>query len=121
MIAAGIMVIVAIVMILIWAFSGNSEPKTEVLPTNTLQLDLATPIIEIEQDEAPVAETIQVTETLVRIPTATVAPRYEVIQYTLKEGDTVASVAAQFGLWPETIIWANRYALEDDLRNYTPA
>ena len=36
MIAAGIMVIVAIVMILIWAFSGNSEPKTEVLPTNTL-------------------------------------------------------------------------------------
>ena len=120
MIAAGIMVVVAIVMILIWVFSGNSEPKAEVLPTNTRQLNLATPIIEIEEDEAPTAETIQPTETLVRIPTPTIAPRYEVIQYTLKEGDTVASVAAQFGLWPETIIWANRYALEDDLRNYTP-
>lgn len=120
MIAAGIMVMVAIVLILIWAFSGNSEAKTETLPTNTRQLSLAEPFIEIETDEAPTAETIQATETMVRIPTPTIAPRYEVIQYTLKEDDTVSSVAAQFGLWPETIIWANRYALEDDLRNYTP-
>lgn len=119
-IAAGIMIIVATILIVIWAFSGSSEPKAEVLPTNTIQVNLATPIIEIEQEEVPTAETIQPTETLVRIPTATIAPRTEVIQYTLKEGDSVASVAAQFGLWPETIIWANRYALEDDLRNYTP-
>ncbi len=42
------------------------------------------------------------------------------ITHTIQEGETVASLAAKYDLWPETILWANRYELGDDIRNYTP-
>lgn len=34
-------------------------------------------------------------------------PRNEVIQYTVVRGDTIESIAARFGLKPETIAWSN--------------
>lgn len=39
-------------------------------------------------------------------------PRLEVITYTVQAGDTVQSIASQFGLEPTTIMWANS-AIED--------
>ncbi len=40
-------------------------------------------------------------------------PRGEVFVYTVQDGDTVYSIAAKFGLQPETIVWANREVLQD--------
>lgn len=34
-------------------------------------------------------------------------PRLEIVSYTVRAGDTVESIAAQFGLDPTTIMWAN--------------
>jgi murein DD-endopeptidase MepM/ murein hydrolase activator NlpD len=34
-------------------------------------------------------------------------PRNEIIQYTVAQGDTIESIAARFGLKPETIAWSN--------------
>lgn len=39
-------------------------------------------------------------------------PRLEIVSYTVRAGDTVESIAAQFGLNPTTISWANP-AIED--------
>jgi murein DD-endopeptidase MepM/ murein hydrolase activator NlpD len=38
-------------------------------------------------------------------------PRLEILTYTVQPGDTVFGIAEQFGIKPETIMWANR-ALE---------
>ena len=40
-------------------------------------------------------------------------PRDEIIRYTVQAGDTIFGIAAQFGLAPETIMWANG-RLEDN-------
>jgi N-acetylmuramoyl-L-alanine amidase len=41
------------------------------------------------------------------ITTADVAPRRDIIQYTMKAGDTVQNVAGEFGLTVQTVRWAN--------------
>ncbi len=41
-------------------------------------------------------------------------PRVEVIQYTVVKGDSVFGIADQFGLKPETILWANTGTLQDN-------
>jgi len=48
-------------------------------------------------------------------PQAAVAtgPRQDIQQYTVHSGDTVLAIAAQYGLNPETILWANS-AIEQD-------
>jgi murein DD-endopeptidase MepM/ murein hydrolase activator NlpD len=40
-------------------------------------------------------------------------PRAEVITYTVQQDDTIFTIAAQFGLAPETIVWSNREAIQD--------
>ena len=41
-------------------------------------------------------------------------PRTEVVTYIVKSGDTVFSIAEQFGLKPETILWGNYFTLADN-------
>lgn len=43
--------------------------------------------------------------------------RFDTLQYTVQEGDTLVSVAAKFGLQPETILWANQEKLADNPHN----
>jgi LysM repeat protein len=40
-------------------------------------------------------------------------PRAEVITYTVQQDDTIFTIAAQFGLAPETVVWSNREAIQD--------
>ena len=42
--------------------------------------------------------------------------RVKVIEYTVQQGDSVFSIAEQFGLRPETILWGNYTALKDNVR-----
>jgi LysM repeat protein len=46
------------------------------------------------------------------IPVA--SARNDVETYTVQDGDTISSIAAQFGLQPETVLWANYELLLDD-------
>ncbi|MEW5871759.1 MAG: M23 family metallopeptidase [Chloroflexota bacterium] len=41
-------------------------------------------------------------------------PRTEVITYTVKTGDTLFSIAQNFGIKPETVLWGNFEVLEDN-------
>jgi murein DD-endopeptidase MepM/ murein hydrolase activator NlpD len=40
--------------------------------------------------------------------------RFEVIEYTVEQGDSIFSIADKFNLQPQTILWGNRYILGDD-------
>jgi len=40
-------------------------------------------------------------------------PRAGVITYTVKEGDNLSTIAYQHSLFPETIVWSNREAIQD--------
>jgi len=40
--------------------------------------------------------------------------RTNLSEYTVETGDTLFSVAARFGLLPETLLWSNRYNIGDD-------
>ena len=39
-------------------------------------------------------------------------PRYDVITYTALDGDTIFGIAYQFGIQPETVMWANGQFVE---------
>ncbi len=41
-------------------------------------------------------------------------PRDEIARYVVQSGDTIFGIAAQFGLAPETIMWANGRFVEDN-------
>jgi murein DD-endopeptidase MepM/ murein hydrolase activator NlpD len=41
-------------------------------------------------------------------------PRIEITRYVVQSGDTIFGIAAQFGLAPETIMWANGRFVEDN-------
>ena len=46
--------------------------------------------------------------------------RDEVIEYTVKTGDTLFDIAAKFGLKPESLLWANQYVLADNPHSLRP-
>jgi hypothetical protein len=120
MIAAGVLILLALIILIIW-MAGN-KPPTQVETTSTT----VAPIVALETEDPPTIIEVP-TQTLATIPTVaqptpepTAVPRTEVITHIIQEGETVASLAAKYDLWPETILWANRYELGDDIRNYTP-
>jgi murein DD-endopeptidase MepM/ murein hydrolase activator NlpD len=41
-------------------------------------------------------------------------PRDEIVRYVVQAGDTIFGIAAQFGIAPETIMWANGRFVEDN-------
>jgi len=119
MIAAGVLVFLALVLLILWLTGKKSPAPSESTRT------VAAPAVSIETQEKPVI-LVPPTETtapaaLAEPPTPepTALPRNEVITHTILEGETVSSIAAKYNLWPETILWANRYELGDDIRDYT--
>ena len=121
MIAAGVLILLAIVLLIVWV-AGKNKPN-QAVPTPTA----AQPVVLKETETLPTSVVVAPTENLATAPTEvpptpepTAQPRTEVITYSIQEGETVASLAAKFNLWPETILWGNRYELGDDIRNFTP-
>jgi len=41
-------------------------------------------------------------------------PRYDVVEYIVSRGDSLFGIAKEFGVKPETVLWANYDTLEDD-------
>lgn len=120
MIAALVMIVLAVILLASWFFGDKRSAKTDSTPTVMAEITPAEPFVEHEYEAVATAAPTQTLEAVITPAISTPEPRSEVITYTIQDGDTVASIASKFGLWPETILWANRYELEDDLRNYTP-
>ena len=120
MIAALVLVALAAILLITWALSGKESAKTDPTPTKMAEITPAEPFVEHTYDTITTVAPMQTIEAAITPTVATIVPRSEVITYTIQEGETVSGIAAKFGLWPETILWANRYELTSDLRNYTP-
>ncbi len=63
------------------------------------------------QDSVPPNSVRRLIRLHTTIPTR---PRVDVITYTVQPGDSVFGIAEQFGLRPESILWANSATLRDD-------
>ena len=47
-------------------------------------------------------------------------PRYAVVQHTVQRGDSIYRISKEFSIKPETLLWANYDALEDDPHSLKP-
>ena len=116
--------VLALLAFLIWQrFTGNHSTTVSAAPDITAE-DIAAQPISQSSDQAslvllsPFSQTPSETSGIYRktnlktiIPTR---PRVEVITYTVQSGDTLFSIAANFGLKPETVLWGNFEVLQDN-------
>lgn len=47
-------------------------------------------------------------------------PRYDIVEYRVKRGDSVFAISEEYKLKPETILWANYDVLQDDPHSLAP-
>ncbi len=47
-------------------------------------------------------------------------PRYAIAQHTVARGDSIFAISKEFSIKPETLLWANYAALEDDPHSLKP-
>jgi murein DD-endopeptidase MepM/ murein hydrolase activator NlpD len=80
---------------------GNSTPVMSELPVSLPVFDPANNIQAISRQAS----------LLTIIPTR---PREDVINYTVKSGDSIFSIAKNFNIKPETLLWANFDLLKDN-------
>ena len=115
------LIIISMLLLGFWIFGQDIQAAPAPEGTPSLTAMLSDPAVNVRQSTlAPTFPLPTATAAVVYpTPTATVEPRNEVITYTIKDGESIASIAEKFGLWPETILWANRYELGDDLAAYT--
>lgn len=83
--------------------TANSNQILPTIDANTAQQLLSAPIEPVGHDVGGVVER-NLLEPFTIVP---LRPRNEVIQYTVSQGDTIETIAARFGLQPETIAWSN--------------
>ncbi len=86
--------------------SGSSQFVTPVFEND--------PLVELVPFSTPSSSTegiIRKTDLKTIIPSR---PRVEVITYTVQTGDTLFSIAANFSLKPETLLWGNYDVLNDN-------
>ncbi len=120
MIASLVMIILAAILLIAWVIDNKNVGQPETVPTALSQPTLVEPVIHQETEPEPTLVPQQTIEAVITTQPATPEPRDQVITHTIQEGETVSTIASLYGLWPETILWANRYELGTDLRNFTP-
>ena len=107
-----------VVVMIIWGVGilivngAENPPEVDLLPTSTpvaLPSGVSTPEFSTEGQADGL---IRLPEMLFNI-TPVVETRYEVITYTVEQGDTIFGIAEKFGLAAETVLWSNRYTLGD--------
>ncbi len=107
-----------VVVMIVWGVGilivkgAENPPETDLLLTST-------PVALPSGVSTPKFSTEGQADGLIRLPemlfsfTPVVETRYEVITYTVGQGDTIFGIAEKFGLAPETVLWSNRYTLGD--------
>ncbi len=117
--AIGLLVI-ALVLLAIWFAKMKPTEKPATTDSMPTQREIGTPLVKVD---TPIPSPTQVEVALTEEPTqdipTTIPPRTEVITYTIQEGESITQIAEKFGIWPDTIIWANRYELGTNVLDYT--
>ena len=115
---------IVLVLLVVWAMRtyladlpvGQVSARDEI----ALAADLPTPTPSPELPRLPIFELSEIVKAsgLSRLAslwtTVPTRPRVSVITYTVEAGDTVFGIAANFGLKPETLMWANTASLQDN-------
>ena len=105
------------IIVVIWmagVYFNQPRPKAQ---TNSAPLPVPTPLADstIGSAAGPIdlssVGIVRQENIHTNIPTR---PRQEIIQYTVQKGDTVSSIADNFGLQPKTVFAANYSVLQDD-------
>lgn len=114
--------LITLALLVVWVmrtyYLQSREPEPAQPAARAAALPTATPVYNLP--ELP-PFTISEASYQVGIPrlaqvhtTIPTRPRTEVITYIVKPGDTVFSIAEQFGLKPESILWGNYFTLADN-------
>ncbi len=92
--------------------SQTAPPLASATPLVEPQADPQVALPPLGRDLAPMSIGISRVATLnTEIPTR---PRVDVTTYTVEQGDSIFSIATNFSLKPETILWGNFETLEDN-------
>ena len=95
--------------------NGEQAPTEQLIQTEELEPPETN---EALVDLSPLAPPPSSADGIIRITNLNTIipyrPRVEVITYTVQTGDTLFSVAANFNLKPETILWGNYEVLNDN-------
>jgi hypothetical protein len=89
-----------------------AEPEA---PTATAMVEL--PLFLIPDPEVSTISLDRIAQLDTTLPEK---PRYDIIKYTIVEGDTIFGIADMFNLSPSTILWGNLYTLGDDPHRLFP-
>lgn len=103
--------VVAVLLLVLFQgsiFSNLSQTAEQIEPTST-PLNIALPTIEAT-DPAQVIEVSRTTNIDTKSPEGV---RHSVVKYTVQSGDSIFSIAKQFDLEPESVLWANYDYFQD--------
>ncbi|OQX61180.1 MAG: hypothetical protein B5M51_08480 [Anaerolinea sp. 4484_236] len=94
------------------AASSTSMPAPTEIPDSDVEMPIFDPTAFFTDDGLTRAALIHTS-----IPTRA---RVDVLTYTVEQGDSVFAIADLFGLKPETILWGNTSALNDNPHSLSP-
>lgn len=96
-------------------FGAGGSALAAVLPTATPEVEA--PAYVLPDEVAMVRGVPRLAQLHTTLPSR---PRFDVIQYTVVQGDTLFDIAEKFGLKPETLLWGNQKILGDDPHRLKP-
>ena len=114
------LLVLAIVLISLWLANLTKTAQPNPTESNQTLTKPIEPQPQVKLDTPVPSPTREITTVPTEIILPTPTPRTTVITYTIEEGDSIIKIAEKFGLWPDTILWANRYELGTDIRDYVP-
>lgn len=118
--AVASIILIALVIWVMGKFFLKAEKNTTVA-VNSTEVASTIPTLQVNDSIDPIlASSIDIFRLAQLHTNLPAKPRSEVIEYEIKEGDTLFGVAEQFGLKPETLLWSNRHILGDDPHNIYP-
>jgi murein DD-endopeptidase MepM/ murein hydrolase activator NlpD len=91
--------------------SATEQVELEELPTPLPESDVLAALGPLAPPPSSVDGIMRKTNLKTIIPSR---PRTNVITYTVQTGDTLFSIAANFGIKPETLLWGNYEVLNDN-------
>mgnify|MGYP000871429997 CR=1 FL=1 len=109
------LILLALIFVAVWVIKSRNDKLNELASATPTHDNHATPFVKKVTSPPTVPPTEMPTVEIVATP----EPRTEVITYIIQEGETLIDIAEKFGIWPDTILWANRYELGTEVRDYT--
>ncbi len=118
--AAASILLVALVIWVMSKFFLKAEKNTTVEAAPTVEA-ASVPVLPVAAEVNPsLISSISVLRLAQLHTILPPKPRSDVVEYTIREGDTLFGIAERFGLKPESLLWSNKHILGDDPHNLYP-